>query len=358
MNGFFCYDGDGEYLFEWGIIQSNFSNNGTEEPDAPDGNGIYFLNRDVIGCGGGADVNIADPATTIEISETETENNWLDGIRLKEMEATIDIHDGLSNNNGQRGIYYDFSCHSGLGTVQSNQVHDNGWEGIAAFKGQDWTVAIWILGNDLEDNAAAEPDNNDFADIRRCAGIRLHGNFGGTQEFLNRELWPDFDIEYTTVANNTIEGGYTGISIEGLHPEGQDPDEWPSSIDCHNNIQFDALYQGLRLESYELSDPAWDAFDENGPVFFNNIFHNNNNGVALNGEGIWVGDDLLDGPDANIEQRFLNNLITDNGDFGINFESIVCIVKMQTGVKNISIEVKSGNFRILNQTVPLLLAIL
>ncbi|MBT3233896.1 MAG: T9SS type A sorting domain-containing protein [Calditrichaeota bacterium] len=314
-NGFYCFDGAGftdnldiDYLFESSDptnILSNYSDNGTEV----DGCGIFFINPHEEEC----DAN-PDPYTVIEIIDTNVEENTWDGIRFKDNEATVNIHRNEVHENAERGIYFDFACLSGLVHIYNNYVWNNGWEGIATFKGNNQYVAIYIRGNLVESNAFVgeanlRADANWLANWQRCANIRIHGQFGSS-EIIPGDDWGLLEQEWTMICNNTIIDGITGMSIEDLsEAEGENAMD-PRWVSVHNNIQYGAQEDGLRLEDY------WNGEgDVPGVLIYNNNFCNNGS------DGIWISARVPGEDDDDFGAKIKNNILFNNTDDGIDNDS-------------------------------------
>ncbi len=288
---------EGEYLIENSVFDNNGTNNPRENEEEL-GAGIYFWESD----------GHYEQESIIDIIDTEVKHNSWDGIRINDIAGLVHITDCEIDSNGQRGIYYDFTALSRLGFVEGCNIIGNNWEGIFVQKGNDpyeWRYGgIKIRGNTFKDNAA---DDTDFPGIdERLANIRLHGNIAFAQVFDDED-----DNEFTEIRNNILIGANSGICIENLDNPGDNPNGWPANIICRNNIQYNANYQGLRLEDYAIigNDPI---------VFYNNIFHGNGTDIDDEEAGIWVGEDC---PDRADEGNWIqNNILSSNEDFGIFYD--------------------------------------
>lgn len=222
------------------LIGDTLNDNGVNNPIPPEGDGGAGR-----GCGAIFMHNFEyGERYKINIIDCHVRNNSWDGLRLDQMTGLVHIDSNLITENERRGIYYDFTGNSRLAFVENCSIAENSWEGIFVQSGTHGGVgsqfphrdsAIKIRGNKIIDNA----DNTaDFpGNIERVANIRIHG---GIKPALDGNWFEDDDSPYPEIRNNLIKGAKSGISIERLdgQPEG------PEGIDCRNNIQFGANYQG------------------------------------------------------------------------------------------------------------------
>ncbi len=228
----------------------------------------------------------------ILIEESSLKSNTGDGIRLWQISCLVDIHDSEMRFNGQCGFFDNMEGPCLPIFIDNNLIAENGTDGLHTYRMGVWEDgAILVRGNHFEDNTNAN--------------IRLRGTVSSVM-FQGNRLPAE-------IANNTLIGANYGIVLANAQAEGIF--SAPIQVLIHNNIQYNATVQGLRIE-----DIGGDvAIPDNPLQIFNNVFYGNGVGdpsvdPEVREAGIWIG--LLVPAVAN-GNWIQNNILSDNSDFGI-----------------------------------------
>lgn len=299
----------------YSILNSNFSDNGTNNPnpDEDNGAGLYFWEGPVY-----------ELDYTIDIINTSAESNSWDGMRFKNMSGLVHVTDCSINDNSERGIFYDLTGWSQLGFIEECVITGNDWDGVFVQKGAGQEAGIKIRYNQIRDNSVDVTDYQVGIPLRQqsVANIRLHGHLGDAPVW-DEEVDP---TDHTEIWNNILEGANNGITLESLYDdvvEQENRDSAPEFIDCCNNVQFGAAYHGLWIQDLATYDDAPDP----APSFYNNVFSDNGDHVPANepdGDsevGIRFGPEKADGGLPELANDvFHSNIIVNNDDFGILYE--------------------------------------